>query len=245
VVELLSHVWRKNGDFLEVEPAEMETPLTAVLDGEAGATRVDPEWLPSDQQDLRRMDREELMCLVLKLIEERDSMRQASLKTMMGFLFARGPEPLSVLERCFMVARAVHDRWLWRANGTQVAALLGRSKQDWQNLEESVIEELVRRWTRDTAVMGAGKSFSARQRYSADKRGNTSRKLGRRRGDELPRGTFEERDEAALKVTAAARARAEKMRVEYERRKLAEEIGCSPEDIDLSRISPKGVRDGE
>jgi hypothetical protein len=236
MVEILSHVWRKNGDFLEVEPADMETPLTALLDAEAGSTRVDPEWLPSDLQEIKDMDREELMAMVLELVTERDGFRLAALKTLMSFFFSRGPEPLLVAELVFMVAEVMHEEHAWRMNGTQMAALFGRSKQDWQSLREKLIEDLVRRWTRDDAVMGGGKSYSARQRYKVDKKGNTSRKLGRRKGDER-RGADDEDD--GFKVTPEARRRAERMRLEAERRDLAKQVGCRPEDLDMSKISPK------
>lgn len=251
MVEILSHVWRKNGDFLEVEPAHMETPLTALLDDEVaravpcphcgkdlplGSTRVDPEWLPSDMQELRTMDHEELMMLVLELVAERDGVRLKTLKTLMNFFFSRGPEPVLVAELVFMVAEVMHEEHAWRMNGTEVAALFGRSKQDWQSLFEKIVEELVRRWTRDDAVLGGGKSFAARQRYAKDKKGNTSRKLGKRRGDE-PRP--ERADDDGMKLSREARKRAERMRQEAERRELAALCGCDPDEIDLRKISPK------
>lgn len=252
MVEILSHVWRKNGEFLEVEPAHMETPLTALLDDEVartvscphcgkdvplGSTRVDPEWLPSDMQELRTMDREELLLMVLDLVAERDGMRLKTLKTLMSFFFSRGPEPVLVAELVFMVAEVMHEDHAWRMNGTQMAALFGRSKQDWQSLREKLIEDLVRRWTRDDAVLGGGKSFAARQRYAQDKKGNTSRKLGRRRGDEQPRQVQD--DDGGMKLSREAKKRAQRMRDETERRELAALCGCDPSDIDLRKISPK------
>lgn len=237
LVEVLSHVWRKNGDFLEVEPAHMETPLTALLDAEAGSTRVDPEWLPSDMQELGKMDREELLARVMELVAERDGFRLSALKSLMSFFFSRGPEPVLVAELVFMVAEVMHEDHAWRMNGTQLAALFGRSKQDWQSLREKLIEDLVRRWTRDDAVLGGGKSFAARQRYAQDKRGNTSRKLGRRRGDEQPRQIQD--DDGGLKISREARRRADLQRQAAERRELAELCGCDPDEIDLRKISPK------
>ena len=184
------------------------------------------------------MDREQLLALVLNLIEERDGVRQQSLRVLMDFFFSRGPEPLRVLELVFMMARVMHKDHAWRMRPGEMAALLGRSKQDWRNIEERVIEELVRRWTRADFVIPGGKSYSARERYSHDKRGNKSRKHGRRRGDEMPSITESDEDDE-LRLTKSAKARAERMREEAERRDLAAACGCRPEDIDLKKIAPK------
>jgi hypothetical protein len=237
MVEVLSRVWKREGDFLTVEPAHLETPVTELLERELGSTRVDPDWLPSDQQSLRGLDQAELMGLVLELMHERDGTRLNALKTLMTFFFSRGPEPLNVAELVYMVAEVMHEDLAWRMNGTEVADVFGRSKQDWQNLREKMIEELVRRWTREDMVLGGGKSHAARQKYKDGKKGNTSRLLGRKRGDELRRPAAAEDD--GLKISREARKRAERMRVQAEKRDLAREIGCDPSEIDLGKISPK------
>ena len=237
MVEVLSRVYKREGDFLTVEPAHLETPVTELIERELGSTRVDPDWLPSDQQALRDMDREELLSLVLELMQERDTSRLSGLKTLMTFFFSRGPEPINVAELVYMVAEVMHEDHAWRMNGTEVAEVFGRSKQDWQNLREKTIEELVRRWTREDMVLGGGKSHAARQKYKDGKKGNTSRLLGRRKGDELRRPAAS--DDDGMKISREARKRAERMRVEHERRELAREIGCRPEEIDLGKISPK------
>lgn len=237
MVEVLSRVWKREGDFLTVEPASLETPLTELLAEEAGSTRVDPDWLPSDMAEIKAMDREQLLALILELKAERDGQRLKVLKTLMSYFFSRGPEPVLVAELVFMVAEVMHEDHAWRMNGTELAALFGRSKQDWQSLRVKIVEELVRRWTREDAVLGGGKSFAARQKYAKGKKGNTSRLLGRRRGDERPRPT--EADDEGLSLSREARKQAEKQRIEYEKRELAKAIGCRPEEIDLSKISPK------
>ena len=238
VVEILSRVYKREGDFLVTDPVCTETPLTELLEKEASrSTRVDPEWLPSDLQELRDMDQEGLLALVTELMDERDDHRRRTLKALMSFFFSRGPDPVAVAEMVFMLADALHEEYTWRMNGTEMAELFGRSKQDWQSLREKFIEDLVRRWNREETVLGGGKSWSARQAYAAQKRGNTSRKLGRKKGDELPRGTAD--DDDGMKLSRAAKARAERLRQEAERRELAREIGCKPEEIDLQRITPR------
>jgi hypothetical protein len=235
--EVLARVWRREGEHIVVDPAHMETPVTEILAKEAGSTRVDPDWLPSDLAELRHADREELLALVLEQMAERDGMRQRVLRVLMDFFFAPGPEPLLVLERVFMVARVMHEDHAWKMNLTEMATLLGRSKQDWQSIEERVLEDLVQRYSRVEFVMGAGKSAAARATYAANKKGNTSRKLGRRKGDEHGRPRALD-DAPEMSLSREAKRRAEKMRQDAERRALAAEFGCEPEEIDLRKISP-------
>ena len=233
---LLSHVWKREGEFLTVDPTELNTPLTAVLDAEEGSTRVDPEWLPEDLKHLQEKDWEELMAVVLRLVEDRDRERARMMTVFFDFLFARGPDPLEVLQRLFVYARARHSGHVWGAKQAEIATLLGHSKQNWQHLEERLIEDLVSRWSRSEFVNSGGKSVAARLAYARQRKGNTSRKHGRRTGDELPPLPPKQRDDEPLSGQAKRRAAA--MRDDAERRALAREFGCRPEEIDLRRISP-------
>lgn len=233
---VLTHVWKREGQFIVVDPAELNTPLTEAMGREAGSTRVDPDWLPSDQQALRELDREQLLGLVLELIDERDETRGHAVKTMLDFLFAKGPDPLAALERLFMLARATHEGHDWNMRQGEMAALFGHSKQNWQHLEERVIHDLVQRFSRPEFVMSGGKSATAKQKYQEIQKGNKHRAHGKKAGDEGPRMPAAAHGELTLSTRAKQRAR--ELRDAAERRRLAEMCGCSPEEIDLGRISP-------
>jgi len=232
---LLSAVWQKNGEFLSYDPSDTETPLTALLEAEAGSTRVDPDWTPPELDDVKGMDREGLLELILELMERRHRDREHMLNVFFNFLFARGPDPLAVLQRLFIYARACHSGHAWGMQQNEVAALFGHSKQNWQHLEEEVIEDLVTRWSRTEFVNSGGKSVAARLAYAKLRLGNSIRKNGRRSGDELPPLPAKEHPDQPLSAQAKRRARA--MRDDAERRRLAKEFGCRPEEIDLTKIS--------
>lgn len=233
---LLSNVWKREGDFLTVDPVELNTPLTAVLDAEQGSTRVDPEALPHDVKDLADCDWEELLAVVQQLIDRRDRERAHMMTVFFDYLFAHGPDPLAVLERLFIYARARKGGHTWGAKQSEIATLFGHSKQNWQHLEERLIEDLVTRWGRSEFVNAGGKSVAARLAYAKQRKGNTSRKLGRRAGDELPPLPAKERGDEPL--SAQAKRRAAAMREEAERRRIAADVGCEPHEIDLRRIDP-------
>lgn len=181
---LLTKVWDREGETLVFNPVDLNTPLSAVLEGEKTCARVHVEDLPMDQAHLAEMDREELMAVVLQLIDERDEVRSLTLNALLNFLFGDGPDPIKVSERGFILARAVAPENVWKMKQWEAGAIHGLMKQTWREMEKRLIEELLSRLaTTGVFTMSGGKSQSARQRYAEDKKGNTSRKQGRKRGD--------------------------------------------------------------
>lgn len=234
---VLSQVYRREGEFLTVDPADLNTPLMAVLEEEDGrSTRVDPEWVPVELDELKAASREELLGLIMKFVERRDRERARMQTVFFDFLFARGPDPRAVLERLFMYVRARSREHVWGARQGEIAALFGHIKQNWQHLEEAFIEDLVSRWSRSEFVNSGGKNVAARLAYAMQRKGNTSRKHGRSAGDELPPLPAKQRDDEPLSSQAKRRARA--MRDQAERKRMAAMCGCEPDEIDLGRITP-------
>lgn len=182
------------------------------------------------------MDREELLGVLVDAMESRHRTREMTLKVFMDYLFARGPDPLAALERLFIYARACHAGHVWGMTQTDMAILFGHIKQNWQHIEERVIEQLVRRWSRSVFVNSGGKSVAARLAYSKQRKGNTSRKNGRKAGDEMP--PLPAKDDPSQPLSEQAKARARAMRDQAERKRLAEMCGCDPSEIDLSKITP-------
>ena len=155
----------------------------------------------------------------------------------MDYLFARGPDPRTVLEQLFMYVHARSREHVWGAKSCEIATLFGHTKQNWQHLEEKFIEDLVSRWSRAEFVKSGGKSVAARLAYSKQRMGNTSRKHGRSAGDELPPLPAKEAYDEPLSSQAKRRARA--MRDQAERKRMAAMCGCEPDEIDLSKITPE------
>lgn len=234
---VLSQVYRREGEFLTVDPADLDTPLTAVLEAEdCGSTRVDPDWLPVELAEMKELPREELLGVILRLVERQQRERQHMQAVFLDFLFAKGPDPRAVLERLFMYVRARSRYHVWGAKQNEIAALFGHLKQNWQHLEEAFIEDLVSRWSRAEFINSGGKNAAARLAYGAQRKGNTSRKRGRKAGDELPPLPAKQRDDEPLSSQAKRRARA--MRDQAERQRLAAMCGCELDEIDLGRITP-------
>lgn len=233
---VLSHVWKREGEFLVVDPADLRTPVTAVLEAEEGSTRVDQDFTPLEVADLAEASHDELLEEVLRL---RGQCVEAGLRTQrvfFDFLFAEGPDPIAVLERLYLYVSVRSRHHVWGAMDTEISMLFGQSKQNWQHKVERVIEDLVTRFSRSEFIHGGGKSHSARLAYAKRSKGNTSRKGGRRSGDELPPLPAKRDEEETLSSQAKRRAR--EMREDALRKQYAREFKCRPEEIDLSRIDP-------
>lgn len=233
---VLSHVWRREGEFLVVDPADLDTPLTAVLESEEGSTRVDRDYTPLEVTDLADASQDELLEEVLRL---RGQCLDAGLRTQrvfFDFLFADGPDPIAVLERLYLYVSVRSRHHVWGAKDTEISMLFGHSKQNWQHKVERIIEDLVTRFSRSEFIHSGGKSHTARLAYAKQRKGNTSRKGGRRSGDELPPLPAKRDDNETL--SSQAKRRAQQMREEALRRQYAKEFKCRPEDIDLNRVDP-------
>lgn len=183
---MLETVWTREGEKLQYNPVDLRTPLCAVMDGERDG-RVESDEIPLDEAGLSKLDWEELVALVLELKADRDDTRANTLHTLLNFIFGEGPDPVKVSERAFILARALGPNNCWNMKQWEAGAMHGLIRATWQQMEKRLIEELAARMS-STGVftMPGGKSHSARQRYSADKQGNTSRRHGRRQGDLRP-----------------------------------------------------------
>lgn len=233
---VLSHVYQREGDRIVCDPADLTTPLVNLMDREDEThAHADPDYLPADLEELRFLARHKLAALVRRLKDDLRAARSVTLDTFLNYLFQGGPDPLAVLERLFIYTRAAKRGHVWNMNQSEMAALFGHSKQNWQHKEESVIEELVNRWSRAEFISSGGKSHSARLAYAKNGLGNSHRRNGRHAGDELPPLPPVDDDQPLSK---SAKIRARLMREDAERKRLAAMCDCDADDIDLRAIEP-------
>ncbi len=187
---MLEKVWDREGETLTYNPVDLRTPLCEVMGAEDSDRVSDETQLPLDEEHLAEMDCEQLMAVVLELKADRDHTRARTLHVVLNFLFGDGPEPLKVSERAFILARALGPNNVWNMEQWEAGAMHGLIRQTWQQMEKRLIEEMAARLSSTSAfTLAGGKSYAARERYSREKKGNTSRKLGRRQG-EMPRDGF-------------------------------------------------------
>ena len=232
---VLSHVWRREGERIVCDPADTATPLVELMELEDAKTPPqDLGYLPDDLSELRFMPRHKLAALVQRMAEELHDARKRALDTFFNYLFQDGPDPLKVLERLFIYCRAARRHLVWNMTLTEMAALFGHSKQNWQSKQERIIEDLVTRFSRSEFISSGGKSFAARLAYAKQRKGNKNRLLGHHADDDLPPLPPAEPDNMTL--TGRAKARAKLMRDDAERRRLADICDCDPDEIDLNCI---------
>lgn len=234
---ILSHVWRREGETLVCDPADASTPLVELLGREDAKHGAPLEYLPAELAELRYMARSKLAALVVELVDELQQARRNTQAALLNFLFEDGPDMLRVLERLFIFTRAARMDAVWRMSQTEMAAMFGHTRQNWQLKEKALIEELVQRWGRAEFVKGGGKKYSARVAYSMDRKGNHNRKSGRLAADDMPPLPPPEED---FPLTKRAKTRAVLMMHEAERRRIAKLCGgkVKPGQIDLGKIDP-------
>lgn len=172
---VLGRVYKREGDTLIFDPCDLRTPLSDVLDNELHVTRL----LGELDDETRKMIEARLDVDLEEWLYE---VRQEVLTVLLDFLFggAEGPLPRKVLKRLFAFVRVLSPNHVWNMQQVDVAILMGESKQNFQQLEKREVEAFYRLWCTSKWVAGGGKSESARQRYSTDKRGNDSRRGGKK-----------------------------------------------------------------
>lgn len=228
---VLEHV--RNRRKMDHEAVEYRTPEIDLMEFEEhGRTRVHPEDMPADLADLADAPREELLARICELQEQRDAARTQTLKALMNYAFGGGPDPVSVAERIFLLARVVCTDVAWGMKQWEVGALFGDIRQTWQQKEKVMIEKLVSAFSTVVFTNSGGKSVAARFKQALARLGNTSKKFGRKPGDAPESGVPAKSSAAKRRELQDARELAR----ELERERMAEELGVDPDEIDFSRI---------
>lgn len=248
---VLGGVWQREGATLVFNPADQRVPLREVLDGpdldeltpeqrETRWPRGHLEHLPSDLTELRFKTRMQLVEIIAELMAERDQHRHLTLQSILDYCYGDGPDILKVAERLFILARTASSEHVWNMRQADMARLFGQLRQNWQTIEEKLIEDLITRYSRTEFINSGGKSAGARANYKAGKKGNTSRKRGKRKGDEMPSDAERRQEAAAQEELPEMDAELSKFWAERaERERLAELCDCRPEDIDLEKTRPE------
>jgi hypothetical protein len=173
---VLRKVYKREGDSLVFDPATLDTPLSRVIDGEAGMM----EGLGLLDGETKEIIEERLGMAVDDLVM---GIRNAALQALLDWLFGckTGPAPRAVLKRLFAFVRVVSPDHVWRMSQTDVGAMFGETRAATCEREKREVEEFFRLWcvTKWTANRG-GKSAEAREKYSKQKKGNHCRKGGKK-----------------------------------------------------------------
>jgi hypothetical protein len=172
VANTLHVIWEKTGKGQALNPVELNTPITALLRRDM-VHHANGEW---SEVELSEAEQEKAF---------RDDERVKTLQVLFDFIVADGLQPHHVLGRLFLAMDAASPAHCWGANLSQLADLVGVSKQVLQKRRDKIVLEMMERWFQRRGITAAGgKRASARSVYSELKQGNNSR-TGGRRGEEL------------------------------------------------------------
>ena len=172
---VLAQVYKREGETLTFDPATLSTPLSDVLDNELHVTRL----LGELDEETRHLIEERLD---VDLEEWLYQVRSEVLQVLLDFLFGgdEGPLPRKVLKRLFAFVRVLSPNHVWCMTQTDVGRLFNETRANVQAREKAEVESFYRLWCTSKWTASGGKSASARERYARDKRGNDSRKGGKK-----------------------------------------------------------------
>jgi hypothetical protein len=126
-------------------------------------------------------------------IDEEDAtvVRSRTLRLMMDFIWAEGPLPLKAFKRLIHITYNIAPARLYHMNQTQLARILNETRAAFSARDMRVWEEFLE----DQGFFGTRhhgkKGNEARKRYAKDKKGNNSRKGGKRQARKFTKATQE------------------------------------------------------
>lgn len=229
---VLEQVAARGGGMQQVDYRTPEVAMAELEDD--GWLNFQEGDVPRDLSRLKKMSPLALMGEVCAMQEERDQARVAGFRALIRFLFSGGPDPIKVAERAFILARTMARPEVGGMKQWEAGALFGDIRQTWREKERRMVEELIRKYSDIEFTNAGGKCAQARAKQSLARMGNTSKRHGRRKGEERVKpDTNGEVSPHELRRQLAELER------EEQRERLAELAGVDPDEIDLACVRPE------
>lgn len=208
-----------------------ETPLDALMDEEFDSDEFDGE-LPEGAYGWPSAERPDIELIALKS-EEAAMVAQWARRRLVMWIIGEGLHPFHLVQRIYALLYARYQEFIGPlANMGMIAEILQQGKSAFSAVVKRLFTRPVKIKSGVMMLSPGMKSEAARLKYA-----KSAKKNAPRRG--LDATSLEHGVEAQSKT--AARARLEKERQEaweaHERKRIAELVGCRPEEIDLNKIN--------
>jgi hypothetical protein len=217
------------------------TPLDVLLAEEFEADALD------DQQGSEHgytwpeetLESERLELMALKK-DEADAVAEWARRRLVMWIIGDGLHPLTVVKRVFQLLFARYQEFIGPLNMTTLAELLGEGKAAFSARMKRLFSREVHRKTGVMMLSRGMKSVASKAKYAANAEKNRPR--GQLDAASLDDGA---EDKAAKEKAERAKARVKEARDAAERRRLAELVGCKPEEINLEMSNPNHDHDDD
>lgn len=210
------------------------TPLDVLLAEEFDADALD------DQQGSERgytwpeetLESERLELMSLKK-DEAQAVAEWARRRLVMWIIGDGLHPLTVVKRIYQLLFARYQEFIGPLNMTTLAELVGEGKAAFSARMKRLFSREVHRKTGVMMLSRGMKSVASKAKYAAN--AAHLRPRGQLDAVSLDNGA---EDKAAKEKAQQDKARVKAARDAAERRRIAELVGCKPEEIDLDKSNP-------
>lgn len=218
-----------------------ETPLDAMMQEEYDADRFSDAtdglvyWPSEEAAESERMELQALKR------EEAAAVASWARERLVQWILGDGLHPFRIVQRFYALLYARYQGYLGPiANETWLAEILNQGRAAFSAVMKRLFTRPVKIKTGVMMLSPGMKSEASRSGYAENARKNTPR---RKRDAKHLDARAEAQALKALKEAQAAKVKAARDR--YERQRIAELAGCSPEEIDLDKCNPYTEEDDE
>lgn len=217
------------------------TPLDVLLKEEFEADALDDQQSAEQgytwPEEALESERIELMALKK---EEADAVAEWARRRLVMWIIGDGLHPLTVVKRVFQLLFARYQEFIGPLNMTTLAELVGEGRAAFSARMKRLFSREVHRKTGVMMISKGMKSVASKLKYAANAKkhcpkGKLNASSLDNAAEEKAAKDQEERDKARVKAARDA----------AERRRLAELVGCKPEEIDLNMSNPNNDHDDE
>lgn len=211
-----------------------ETPLDVLMAEEYDAERLSAEEPSGDYRWPQYAATSDQMELSALKQEEAAEVAAWARRRLIMWLIGDGLHPLSCVKRLYTMLKARYSEFIGPMDMTALAELVDEEKATFSLRMKRLFTREIKRSTGVMMISPGMKSVESKQSY-ADAAKKNRPKAGLKPA-KLDEGV--EKEEKS-RLTAKQRAILRRAKADYERRKMAEELGCDPKDINPRKIDPK------
>jgi hypothetical protein len=217
------------------------TPLDVLLAEEYEADALDNQQSAEHGYAWPELavESERLELLSLKK-EEADAVAEWARRRIVMWIIGDGLHPLTVVKRIYQLLFARYQEFIGPLNMTTLAELVGEGKAAFSARMKRLFSREVHRKTGVMMLSRGMKSVASKAKYAAN--AEKHRPRGQLDAASLDDGA---EDKAAKEKAQEDKARVKAARDAAERRRIAELVGCKPEEIDLEKSNPHNDHDDD
>lgn len=229
--------WVDHGWSAAVDLTPLDELLREEYDADALDAEVDASGGYSWPEEVLESERIELLSLKK---DEAAMVAAWARRRLVMWLIGEGLHPLTLVKRLYQLLFARYQEFIGPLNMTTLAELVNEGKASFSARMKRLFSREIEIKTGVLMISPGMKDVKSKPKYAANAKKNTPRR-------NLDAASLDAGVEAAAKKKASENA--QKRRQEQwdaaERKRIAALVGCSPDEIDLSKSNPNHIDDDD